>query len=598
MKRGTKIGWLLVALSVVLSVWVLIGSNSRADDSDYTVEGGILTHYNGDGGDVNDIPSDVETIATTAFANNQNITSITIPANVKTVESSAFMNCQNLQSVDMSSSAVSVIPANCFDGTSSLTSVNLPAGTTTLSTKCFNASKLANITIPASVAVIESDAFSLCDNLGFITVDKANANYKNDDNGSLINKTTSTLEFVPRGYAGSEYTVADGVTTIGKNAFQGNANIKKVTYPASVTTILTNALSNMTNYTDPYLPATITTIEEQSNWNPSEIRGSNPSAARDYAMSKGIPFVVTAGDDGAIQYTVSFNTDGGAPQVANQLVNAGTMATEPTDAVTKEGYTFAGWFADGASTKFDFANTAINNDITLTAHWTTAGGDTPGSGGNTGKTHTVNFVSDGGTPTYNSVTVKDGETVANPGSPVKEGYTFNGWYNGTQAFDFANTKITSDLTLKAKWTAKSSTSDKTFTVSFNVNGGSGSFAAQSVKSGDTASDPGAPTREGYTFNGWYNGSSKYDFTTPVTGNLTLKAMWTADTIAKSNKKNTSTNGSAGNAAANGKDDTPATAGPVDARYFLCLAVLLAGIAFLVYSRSSKLTYVSKNSKRK
>ena len=39
----------------------------------------------------------------------------------------------------------------------------------------------------------------------------------------------------------------------------------------------------------------------------------------------------------------------------------------------------------------------------------------------------------------------------------------------------------------------------------------------------------------------------------------------------------------GNAAANGKDDTPATAGPVDARYFLCLAVLLAGIAFLVYS---------------
>ena len=42
MKRGTKIGWLLVALSVVLSVWVLIGSNSRADASDYTVKDGIL----------------------------------------------------------------------------------------------------------------------------------------------------------------------------------------------------------------------------------------------------------------------------------------------------------------------------------------------------------------------------------------------------------------------------------------------------------------------------------------------------------------------------------------------------------------------------
>ena len=87
MKRGTKIGWLLVALSVVLSVWVLIGSNSRANASDYTVEGGILTHYNGAGGDVNDIPSGVETIAASAFENNQKITSITIPANVKTVES-------------------------------------------------------------------------------------------------------------------------------------------------------------------------------------------------------------------------------------------------------------------------------------------------------------------------------------------------------------------------------------------------------------------------------------------------------------------------------------------------------------------------------
>ena len=91
----------------------LIGSNSRADASDYTVEGGILTHYNGAGGDVNDIPSGVETIAASAFENNQKITSITIPSNVKTVESSAFMGCQNLQSVDMSSSAVTVIPANC-----------------------------------------------------------------------------------------------------------------------------------------------------------------------------------------------------------------------------------------------------------------------------------------------------------------------------------------------------------------------------------------------------------------------------------------------------------------------------------------------------
>ncbi|HBE07561.1 MAG TPA: hypothetical protein DCY73_00655, partial [Lachnospiraceae bacterium] len=66
------------------------------------------------------------------------------------------------------------------------------------------------------------------------------------------------------------------------------------------------------------------------------------------------------------------------------------------------------------------------------------------------------------------------------------------------------------------------------------------------------------------------------------------------TIKQGNKTIGNTNAPASSA----KDVTPTTAGPIDARYFLCLAILLAGIAVLLYSHSRKLSYVSKNSKRK
>ena len=73
-----------------------------------------------------------------------------------------------------------------------------------------------------------------------------------------------------------------------------------------------------------------------------------------------------------------------------------------------------------------------------------------------------------------------------------------------------------------------------FTVAFDTNGGSGNTVV-SVVSGKKVTAPAAPTRTGYTFNGWYtakDGGSKYDFSKPVTGNLTLYAHWTANTPAK------------------------------------------------------------------
>ncbi len=68
-----------------------------------------------------------------------------------------------------------------------------------------------------------------------------------------------------------------------------------------------------------------------------------------------------------------------------------------------------------------------------------------------------------------------------------------------------------------------------YTVSFDSQGGS-DVAEQTVASGEKASQPSAPTRSGYSFQGWYTDAActtAWDFgSDTVTGNLTLYAKWT------------------------------------------------------------------------
>ena len=62
------------------------------------------------------------------------------------------------------------------------------------------------------------------------------------------------------------------------------------------------------------------------------------------------------------------------------------------------------------------------------------------------------------------------------------------------------------------------------TVTFDSDNGS-TVQEQKVLRGQTVSEPAAPTKAGYSFEGWYNGDTKYDFTGAVTENITLTARW-------------------------------------------------------------------------
>ena len=67
----------------------------------------------------------------------------------------------------------------------------------------------------------------------------------------------------------------------------------------------------------------------------------------------------------------------------------------------------------------------------------------------------------------------------------------------------------------------------TFTVTFITDGGS-TIESQTINSGETVTRPDDPSKEHYTFAGWYSDSSytqEYDFNEPVTGDISIYAKW-------------------------------------------------------------------------
>lgn len=109
-------------------------------------------------------------------------------------------------------------------------------------------------------------------------------------------------------------------------------------------------------------------------------------------------------------------------------------------------------------------------------------------------TSTVSFDSDGGTAVESVVVIK-GEKAIEPVPPKKDGYTFGGWLYDGEIFDFHETPVEKDMTLKAKWTRKE------YKVTFIDHDGT-ILKIQQVFRGESATAPSDPQKEGYTFVGW------------------------------------------------------------------------------------------------
>lgn len=139
----------------------------------------------------------------------------------------------------------------------------------------------------------------------------------------------------------------------------------------------------------------------------------------------------------------------------------------------------------------------------------------------------VTFDSNGGSAVAGQ-NVVIGKKVTKPADPTKTGYVFAGWYKDSAfatEWDFTTDTVTEDTTLYAKWTASS------YAVTLNTNGGTiNSGNVTSYTYGIGATLPTNVTKEGHTFEGWYDNSSftgtaVTSISTTATGAKTYYAKW-------------------------------------------------------------------------
>ncbi|MCL2847228.1 MAG: InlB B-repeat-containing protein [Firmicutes bacterium] len=142
-------------------------------------------------------------------------------------------------------------------------------------------------------------------------------------------------------------------------------------------------------------------------------------------------------------------------------------------------------------------------------------------------THTVVFELNGGQANFELVnTVEHNATIVRPSpNPIKDGYRFIEWREGGIAFDFT-TPITRNIVLVAHFEPLVE-QNQTVTVFFNLDGGTADFnLQQQIAVGSTITRPiEDPIRYGYIFMGWYVDGNQFEFTTTITTNITITAVW-------------------------------------------------------------------------
>lgn len=225
-------------------------------------------------------------------------------------------------------------------------------------------------------------------------------------------------------------------------------------------------------------------------------------------------------------YTVKYDANGGTGAPSNQTKKQGESLTISTAKPTKTGYTFTSWNTkkDGTGTKYDIgASYTTDSDVTLYAQYKE----------NT-ITYTVKYDANGGTGApSNQTKTKGTDLVLSDIKPTKEGYIFVNWNtkkDGTGTSYNAGSKYTTEasVTLYAQYEKELNEEETKYTITFYTNDGTTEKSTKVVNKGDKVVKPEDPTREGYTFDGWYDkkeNGKEYDFTKEVTSDISLYAYW-------------------------------------------------------------------------
>lgn len=200
---------------------------------------------------------------------------------------------------------------------------------------------------------------------------------------------------------------------------------------------------------------------------------------------------------------------------AYELINPGEHVEFVEKFILDENYNQPSYtFTGGLYTNNDFARRTPADDLTVNFEV---------------QKYKVNFVVNGGSEVVPYLNISK-DSLINVPSSVKEGFKLMGWYKDellSERWNFTTDRVTCDTTLYAKW-EKLPVAEK-YDVTFNSNGGTIVENQLQLTAGSKVSKPLNPSREGFTFKGWYQDSaltSEWNFDTDlVSSNIMLYAKW-------------------------------------------------------------------------
>ena len=418
-----------------------------------------------------------------------NLTNVTIPSSVINIGDIAFQGCTNITSVIIPD-GVTKINFGTFRGCTGLTNITIPNSVKSVGVGAFQGcAGLTNMIIPNSVTNVGDNAFAWCTSLTSVTISESITSIEL----STFDGCTSLTSIM----------IPDGVTIIDECAFVGCTGLGSVVIPKSVTKIGYSAFGGCEDIAEVYYNGA------DADWNDINIEGENEALTN--AIRKSIFFIKIIDENNKVTSMTCL------PNETIDMSGIKEKYGEDVVLCTDEDRTVI----------FD-TESGINGNMTLyISQDSTASED---------ETVSVNITCENGTVTGAAEYTK-GSSVSITTTP-NNGYKFDGWYNGNNLIS-TDTSYTftadTDIALTAKFSEiqtsnSGSGGTTTYTVSFETNGGS-KISNKSVRKNTSVSTPAIPSKNGYTFAGWYSDevlTTPYDFSDIVKKNITLYAKWIAN----------------------------------------------------------------------
>lgn len=199
------------------------------------------------------LPNSVTTIERRAFAV-CGIQEISLPVTIESIGASAFASCTSLKTFTVPPK-VTVLEEGVFNTCKKLTSITLPDNLTKISQGAFTSChSLKSLTLPNSLQEVEPQVFSSC-----LALEKFEGKFASKDGRCLI-IGDRVVAFAPAGL--TEYTIPEGITTIGESAFSYNSELEHVTIPEGVTTIEKSAFFYCFEIKSITIPSSVTRMEQ------------------------------------------------------------------------------------------------------------------------------------------------------------------------------------------------------------------------------------------------------------------------------------------------------------------------------------------------